>query len=383
VLVDWSPWKNSAVRNDRLSVNNVVPCCRRDRLTVLLQNLSSDNAAMIDLDARLKPPEILRSHFKHWQRASLRDLTDSEEVWDAERRSLRPNHVAPMPPGDIDTPDSSSNARVLEVDGMPGASMLWEAAIGLIVVGLFFYSQLVERDEQVRLLDSMIHRDLSNPVHQTNLHFHHELPYRSLKHVESGQPRSFFELAPDTPLPPKDATTHNPISVSQMLRRKLRWMTLGGQYDWTRKVYPDEIPPPFPEDVASILRTHFPTIDAQAAIVNFYSPGDILSMHRDVSEECEVGLISISIGCDAIFLVANEDASKIVALRLRSGDAVLMSGQSRFAWHGISRVIPDTCPPLLQEWPNVNDDGRYLQWRDWLKSKRINLNVRQMRPSTS
>lgn len=40
-------------------------------------------------------------------------------------------------------------------------------------------------------------------------------------------------------LAPKDPSVHKPISVRQMLEKKLRWMTLGGQYDWSRKVYPE------------------------------------------------------------------------------------------------------------------------------------------------
>ena len=36
----------------------------------------------------------------------------------------------------------------------------------------------------------------------------------------------------------------------------------------------------------------------QAAIVNVYSPGDSISLHRDVSEGKEAGLVSISLGCE-------------------------------------------------------------------------------------
>jgi DNA alkylation damage repair protein AlkB len=175
-------------------------------------------------------------------------------------------------------------------------------------------------------------------------------------------------------------------------------MTLGGQYDWTKKVYPDEDPPPFPSDVGDLLRRFFPETRAQAAILNLYSPGDTLSLHRDVSEESEKGLISISIGCDAIFIVGlehgvpngtdpGESAARRdvqhVAIRLRSGDAVYMSGAARFAWHGVPRIIPGSCPDWLKEWPAqpCSADGQvddFEAWRGWMGGKRINLNVRQM-----
>ncbi|RMD42953.1 hypothetical protein DV735_g2188, partial [Chaetothyriales sp. CBS 134920] len=192
---------------------------------------------------------------------------------------------------------------------------------------------------------------------------------------------SFFNLDSSIAFQPKDPSTHKEITVEQMLRRKLRWMTLGGQYDWTRKVYPDEAAPAFPPDVARKLNDYFPSIEPQAAIVNFYTPGDTLSVHRDISEESDQALISLSIGCDSLFLAANRDGSEYAIIRLRSGDAVLMSGESRHAWHGVPRVLANTCPLELQDWPCYGGDDRFAQWRGWLGTKRININVRQMTDS--
>lgn len=211
---------------------------------------------------------------------------------------------------------------------------------------------------------------------------------------------SFFKHVPSSePLfIPKDPAVHKPLSITQFLNRKLRWVTLGGQYDWTQKVYPSTPSPPFPSDIGALLQGVFPDMIAQAAIVNFYSPGDTLSMHRDVSEQCDRGLVSISIGCDAIFVIGRNDPSaeystgdpgkeqNVLAVRLRSGDAVYMSGPSRFAWHGVPQIIPETCPELLQGWPAPStgspgvdsNENAYDQWGGWMRTKRINLNVRQM-----
>lgn len=182
---------------------------------------------------------------------------------------------------------------------------------------------------------------------------------------------------------PKDPTIHKPITTAQFLNKKLRWVTLGGQYDWTNKVYPATSPPDFPPDVKSLIEDVFP-MRAEAAIVNLYSPGDTLSLHRDVSEECDRPLVSVSIGCDAIFVVGldvgtdREDA-KVVAMRLRSGDAVLMTGQSRYAWHGVPKIFGGTCPQWLESWPVVDgQEGDREQWKGWMRNKRVNLNVRQM-----
>lgn len=197
-------------------------------------------------------------------------------------------------------------------------------------------------------------------------------------------------------LEPRDPAIHKPLTINQFLTRKLRWVTLGGQYDWTTKQYPKERPPRFPKDVGDLVRAAFPDMQPEAAIVNVYSPGDTLSLHRDVSEASSKGLVSISLGCEAIFLAGleNEDGSKSkhIAVRLRSGDAVYMSGVGRYVWHGVPRIVPNSCPMWMRAWPaetmsllatdrqgtSAERMGKFEDWRDWMASKRINLNVRQM-----
>lgn len=238
---------------------------------------------------------------------------------------------------------------------------------------------LLSQAVQKHVLSLLLHRDLVSQKHQTNLHLHHALDY-----PEDGA--SFFSLPKSQVIAtPKDPQVHKSLSVEQILQRKLRWLTLGGQYDWTNKVYPDQIPPDFPLDLAKLIQDLLPEMIPQAAIVNFYSPGDTLSMHRDVAEEIDRSLVSISIGCDSIFVIGleQEDESSPAAstnqilrhttIRLRSGDAVFMTGRSRFAWHGVSKVIPETCPEYLLDWP-----GEFPAWRGYMRDKRINLNVRQM-----
>jgi alkylated DNA repair protein alkB family protein 1 len=178
-------------------------------------------------------------------------------------------------------------------------------------------------------------------------------------------------------------TVHKPVTAKSALEKKIRWMTLGGQYDWTNKLYPPEQPPEFPSDIADLLGALFPDMEPQAAIVNLYSPGDTLSLHRDVSEEVDRGLVSISLGCDAVFIIGLHDEethkTRSMAVRLRSGDALYMTGESRFAWHAVPCIIPDTCPSYLWDWPG----DQYPAWKNWMQNKRINLNVRQMRNSST
>lgn len=135
----------------------------------------------------------------------------------------------------------------------------------------------------------------------------------------------------------------------------------------------------------------------ESAICNVYTPSDTLSLHRDVAEQVDAGLASLSIGCDAIFVVGagSPEAAggadgataagsvSSTAIRLRSGDAVYMSGPARYAWHGVPKVLRNTCPTELEAWPAgcPRKEGEcFAHWRGWLAQKRINLNVRQMRP---
>lgn len=174
---------------------------------------------------------------------------------------------------------------------------------------------LITPSIQKILLSRLIHRDLSLPHHQTNLHLHHDLPYPERDHVID-EPQSFFTHSPDSDnmFIPKDPTVHKPLSMKQVMERRLHWATLGGQYDWTKRVYPGEVPPSFPEDVAGLLETLFPETLAQAAIVNFYTPGDTMMMHRDVSEETDKGLVSVSMGCDALFSMSFTTKHHVLAL---------------------------------------------------------------------
>ena len=275
-------------------------------------------------------------------------------------------------------------------------------------LGLLMLPSLLPKKVQWHLLSRLLHRDLANEEHKTNVHLHYHIPYQradakltdnDLKNCTGEQDqswegtRSFFNIVPDAAdvFKPVDALTHKPFTASHFLHKKLRWMTLGGQYDWTKKEYPGGDPPAFPVDLANLIHGLFPEMSPQAAIVNIYTPGDTLSLHRDVSEDSDHGLVSISLGCDGIFIIGTEalagNGSKTLVIRLRSGDAIYMSGASRYAWHGIPLVVPKTCPSELREWPahpNGIDtaDGRnsaeFNHWRDWMSSKRININVRQM-----
>ncbi|KAH0601831.1 hypothetical protein MHUMG1_00710 [Metarhizium humberi] len=361
--------------------------------------------SLAELDAHEQPSDEMRAEWKHFYRLDPSVVVQDPRI-DDPRLPLSENGFQAA--GKIDKTQVADafaalgdHLRSLAQEDIPVISHS-------LLPGLLIMPNLVPPAVQKALLAKMLHRDLSTPKHQTNLHLHYTLPYSSATcsppDADSvsdsplpSRPQSFFTLSPEVPatFTPKDPTVHKPLSAGQVLNRRLHWVTLGGQYDWTNRVYPDSEPPRFPTDLAQFLEKLFPETAAQAAIVNFYSPKDTMMMHRDVSEEVDKGLVSLSFGCDCLFMIAPNSRAgrdddkddktdghaqgekKYLLLRLRSGDAIYMTKESRYAWHGVPKIISGTCPDYLESWPAEN--GEYAEWEGWMKNKRINLNVRQMR----
>ncbi|CAN6646855.1 hypothetical protein TRVA0_022S00496 [Trichomonascus vanleenenianus] len=241
---------------------------------------------------------------------------------------------------------------VVTVDELPGLRILPQ-----------FFPPCAQR----QLVSSIVEEYVPNPQHLSNLDLHYIRP----------SPLRLFPLAAgdaDITVPHKEPGKKG-TSIEAIRSKQLRWITLGGQYNWTTKVYPTFEPgadgfPQFPAPLADLLEGLF-GVKSEAAIVNFYSPGDILSPHQDVAELSNADLISVSIGCDCIFYCGKSRNQRPLQVLLRSGDVIIMGGESRKAFHGVGRVFADTCPAYLSENPGWD-------YNDWISSKRINVNVRQM-----
>ncbi|KAK4996395.1 hypothetical protein LTR66_003979 [Elasticomyces elasticus] len=341
------------------------------------------------LDAHERPPEGIKRIYKKYQKLQPHALNTEPELLnqhrslsDAERLKLQ---ISPLHQ-DPDELYCFFERFLRDAQSGECSQISWN--------GLSIVPSLLPKAVQSRLLSRLLHRDLSNPAHKTNVHVHYTIPYPVSESLSSSSstPSFFDPIASPIVFQPLDPTVHKPLSTSQFLNKKLRWMTLGGQYDWTRKLYPEDPPPPFPPDIADLVQGCFPAMRAQAAIVNLYSPGDTLSLHRDVSESCDRPLVSISLGCDGVFVIGlpaepEGEEERVAVVRLKSGDAVIMAGEARYAWHGVPQIVKGTCPEFLRDWPyglsseSSGEDGggeRYQMWKGWIEGKRINLNVRQM-----
>lgn len=231
------------------------------------------------------------------------------------------------------------------------------------IPGLLIIRDFISIADQKTLVKECLVDFLESPEHLTNLDAHHDLqrPINLFRFNQEEEPRRLQ------------------MKNEPLIRDKLRWVTLGGQYNWTEKVYPSfekGAPgyPEFPESLTRYVASQFNCVP-EAAIVNYYSEGDILSPHQDVAELTKQDLVSASLGCSCVFYLGVDRYDKTpLPIILRSGDILIMGGDSRFAFHGVGRVFGGTSPDELSSMDIVTDPD----FPGWMKNHRININVRQM-----
>lgn len=99
--------------------------------------------------------------------------------------------------------------------------------------------------------------------------------------------------------------------------------------------------PPIPEALLEIWRgvADYPH-PPQACLVNFYTSAAKMGLHQDRDEtEFAAPVVSVSLGDDCLFRVGGtQRADKTVSFRLKSGDVVVLGGESRLAFHGVDRI---------------------------------------------
>lgn len=81
-------------------------------------------------------------------------------------------------------------------------------------------------------------------------------------------------------------------------------------------------------------------------LINYYEPTARMGMHQDKDERSGEPVVSFSVGDTAIFRVGNpQTKSKPYRdIRLASGDLIVFGGPSRYMFHGVPRILPNTAP---------------------------------------
>jgi DNA alkylation damage repair protein AlkB len=127
--------------------------------------------------------------------------------------------------------------------------------------------------------------------------------------------------------------------------KALRWASLGYHYDWTKRMYQENVKSDFPPKLAVLCRTLSCLVGEnmvpEAAIVNYYPVGTYMSGHLDDAEHAmEEPIVSISLGTPAIFLLGGRTKNeKPIPILIKSGDVIIMARDSRYSYHGVPAVI--------------------------------------------
>ncbi|CAM6009182.1 unnamed protein product [Sphagnum balticum] len=181
------------------------------------------------------------------------------------------------------------------------------------------------------------------------------------------------------------------VVPAELLFRKLRWATLGLQFDWSKRAYDESLPySMLPTDLAQLAARLAEAavtegeFKAEAAIVNYYGPDDMLGGHVDDMEaDWSKPIVSISLGCKAVFLLGGASREESpTAMFVRSGDVVLMAGPARRCFHGVPRIFVDSNQSEVPDFAALVESQKGSSNLDsvvqYINQSRINVNIRQV-----
>jgi DNA oxidative demethylase len=153
-----------------------------------------------------------------------------------------------------------------------------------------------------------------------------------------------------TPRMPK---TGKPMSVRMTNCGPLGWVTDAERGYRYQATHPEtgEPWPPIPDNLLDAWRelsgyAHAP----EACLINVYGPDAKMGLHQDRDEEdFNAPVVSLSLGDTCLFRVGGtRRGDPTRSMRLASGDAVVLGGDARLAFHGVDRIVPGTSTLLPQ-----------------------------------
>jgi alkylated DNA repair protein (DNA oxidative demethylase) len=157
-----------------------------------------------------------------------------------------------------------------------------------------------------------------------------------------------------TPRMPKSG---KPMSVRMTNCGPLGWVTDERGYRY-QPIHPETGAPwpPMPDIAlrawAELARYPHPP---EACLVNHYGPTARMGLHQDRDEDdFSAPVVSFSLGDTCLFRIGGlARGGPTRSLRLASGDALVLAGEARLAFHGVDRIMPGTSM-LLAEGGRIN-----------------------------
>jgi len=156
---------------------------------------------------------------------------------------------------------------------------------------------------------------------------------------------------------PRMPNSGKPMSVRMTNCGPLGWVTdeRGYRYQPTHPVTGAPWPP-IPDILLDAWQelARYPHLP-QACLINVYGPDARMGLHQDRDEEdFAAPVVSLSLGDTCLFRVGGQKRNDPTrTLKLASGDAIVLGGAARLAFHGVDRIMPGTST-LLPEGGRIN-----------------------------
>ena len=156
---------------------------------------------------------------------------------------------------------------------------------------------------------------------------------------------------------PRMPNSGRPMSVRMSNCGPLGWVTdeRGYRYQTT---HPEtgRSWPPVPQALVALWNeiARYPH-PPEACLINFYGPAAKMGLHQDRDEkDFDAPVVSLSLGDSCLFRVGGRKRSDPTrSFRLSSGDALVLGGGTRLAFHGVDRIYPGTSS-LLPDGGRIN-----------------------------
>lgn len=137
-----------------------------------------------------------------------------------------------------------------------------------------------------------------------------------------------------------------PLSVHMTNCGALGWVAdrSGYRYQSTHPVTGRSWPP-IPESLLALWAKHARyRAPPEACLVNVYRGDARMGLHVDADEDArDAPVLSVSLGDGAVFRIGGADRrNPTQSFKLRSGDVLVLDGESRSAFHGVDRIMPGT-----------------------------------------
>ena len=161
-------------------------------------------------------------------------------------------------------------------------------------------------------------------------------------------------LAAAPPFRPTMPRTGTPFSVEMSNCGPLGWVSdkAGGYRYQATHPLTGQPWPPIPDLLLALWRdvARCP-VPPEACLINLYDAKARMGAHQDRDEaDLSAPVVSVSLGDDAVFHVGGlKRTDPKVRVTLRSGDVLVLEGESRLAFHGIDRVLSGTSMLLPRE----------------------------------